>query len=91
MTNKKYLSGRRMEYAVKHYLESKGYMCIRSAGSKSSVDVVAINDNEVLLIQCKHTKLTAGERRRIEITLLPFHGQRHVQGLVLSKEWRKEI
>lgn len=27
----------------------------------------------------------------IERTLLPFHGQRHVQGLVLSKEWRKEI
>lgn len=80
-----------MEREVKKYLESKGYTCIRSAGSKSAVDIVAINDNEVLLVQCKHTKLTVGERRKIELTLLPLHGQKHVMGLVLSKEWRGEI
>lgn len=55
--NKNYNSGRRFEYRVKKYLENKGYYVMRSAGSKSPFDLIAIpkyNGSIILLIQCKH-------------------------------------
>ena len=58
--NKNYNSGRKFEYRVKKHLEKKGYYVMRSAGSKSPFDLIAIPNNKplltykVLLIQCKH-------------------------------------
>lgn len=58
--NKNYNSGRKFEYRVKKYLEKEGYYVMRSAGSKSPFDLIAIANNKefftykVLLIQCKH-------------------------------------
>lgn len=63
MPNKNYVSGRAFEYRVKRYLEKKGYYVLRTAGSKSAFDLVAIPmlDKvpflvvpDVLFIQCKH-------------------------------------
>ena len=53
MTNKHYLSGRAFEYRVKHDLESRGYYCVRAAGSHSKVDVVAVKGSICLFIQAK--------------------------------------
>lgn len=48
-----YDRGVRLERAVRHSLESDGYEVIRSAGSKTKVDLIAIKAGELLLIQCK--------------------------------------
>ena len=62
MPNKNYISGRNFEYKVRDYLTSKGYLVIRSAGSKGVADLVAIRKvhsrpnvyHRPILIQCKH-------------------------------------
>jgi hypothetical protein len=68
MPNRNYLSGRAFEYKVKKYLEAKGYLVFRSAGSHSVADLIAFpkstdirgwdNPKQIpLLIQCKHHSL----------------------------------
>jgi Holliday junction resolvase len=59
MPNKNYISGANFERRVKKYLESKGYLVFRSAGSHSIADLIAINNRDwnesfSYLIQCKH-------------------------------------
>ena len=51
MTN--YAAGRRLEYLARDELRRQGYVVIRSAGSKTPIDLVALNDREVLVIQVK--------------------------------------
>jgi Holliday junction resolvase len=46
-------SGIVFEYTVRDYLISLGYTVIRSAGSRSPVDLVAFNKSIAILIQCK--------------------------------------
>ena len=75
MSNKNYNRGRAFEYRVKKYFEDKGYLVVRSAGSKSPFDLVAIPTKEyeedngfsnVLLIQCKYgAKISKKERDKI--------------------------
>ena len=56
MTNKNYISGRKFEYRVRDYFESIGYFVLRSAGSHTPVDLLAVNKKcgMIYLIQCKH-------------------------------------
>jgi len=55
MTNKNYVSGRNFEYRVRDYLISKGYFVVRSAGSKTPIDLVGLKSEHLpLLVQCKH-------------------------------------
>jgi hypothetical protein len=51
MTN--YTAGRRLEWLAREDLRQQGYMVIRSAGSKTPIDLIAMNDREVLVIQVK--------------------------------------
>lgn len=51
--NSAYERGVRFERATRDDLEGNGYEVIRSAGSKSKVDLVAIKQGQLLLIQCK--------------------------------------
>ena len=53
MPNQRYQVGRAFEYRVKHDLESRGYYCVRAAGSHSKVDVVAVKHSIALFVQCK--------------------------------------
>ena len=53
MVNKNYVSGRRFEYAIKKELHDQGWIAIRSAGSHSPFDIVAIKGNKILLLQLK--------------------------------------
>jgi Holliday junction resolvase len=48
-----YDRGRRFEHAVRADLTTNGYDVVRSAGSKTKVDLVAFKTGQVLLIQCK--------------------------------------
>lgn len=51
--NPEYNRGARFERRVRDYLAKKGWVVIRSAGSRSPVDLVAARGGEVLVIQCK--------------------------------------
>ena len=51
--NRKYLSGRCFEYRIKKYLESKGWLAFRTAGSHGVADIIALKEGVTLLVQCK--------------------------------------
>jgi len=53
---KTYIKGRRLEYKVRDYFRNAGYLVIRSAKSGSPFDLVAISQEEILLIQVKSKK-----------------------------------
>ena len=62
----KYDNGRRFEYAVRNALQDAGYWVMRSAGSKSKVDLLALKQDECLLVQCKkHGVLPPSERAEL--------------------------
>lgn len=48
-----YSRGVALERAVRAHLRDNGYDVVRSAGSKSPIDLVAIKPGQVVLIQCK--------------------------------------
>ena len=56
MANKNYVSGRRFEYTIKKALEKLGWIAIRSAGSHSPFDIIAIKGDRILLLQLKKYK-----------------------------------
>jgi len=50
----RYESGRRFEWAVKRVLEREGWFVVRSAGSHSPADLVALrNGHPPLVVQCR--------------------------------------
>lgn len=49
----RYATGRRFEYKVRKDLEQRGYYVERSAASKGAVDLFALGQQEILLVQCK--------------------------------------
>jgi Holliday junction resolvase len=53
VANRNYNRGAAFERAVKKQLESDGFYVVRAAGSHGLVDLLAINVDEVRLIQCK--------------------------------------
>ena len=56
------------EYEVRDWLEERGWFVIRSAGSKRSADLVAVRNNQTLLVQCKKgTKPPKSERENLYI------------------------
>jgi Holliday junction resolvase len=59
MPNKNYIKGRRKEYALKKLYEAKGWIVIRSAGSHSFADLIAIEPYEKVIrfIQVKPNKV----------------------------------
>jgi len=70
LVNKNYNRGRQFEYRVKKNLEDKGYLVVRSAGSKSPLDLVGISLGrmypEVVLVQCKYgAKISKKERDKL--------------------------
>ena len=75
MTNNNYKRGRAFEYRVMTMCEKAGYTVMRSAGSHSKADIIAIksiyDDNnyaatDVLFIQCKYgAKIPKKEREAL--------------------------
>ncbi|MFI2426553.1 restriction endonuclease [Streptomyces sp. NPDC018955] len=50
-----YARGRDLEHRVRAHLREEGYEVLRTAGSKSKVDLVAIKPGQILLVQCKRS------------------------------------
>lgn len=48
-----YSRGTAFEHTLKKKYEAKGYSVHRMAGSHSPIDLIAFNENETVLIQCK--------------------------------------
>lgn len=62
-----YSRGANFERRVQKYFESSGWLVIRSAGSHSLIDLVALKGGEVQLIQCKTDGvLSVAERQQLE-------------------------
>lgn len=50
-----YDNGRAFEYRVRDDLTKDGYDCIRAAGSKGKIDIIALKTGQVLFVQVKRT------------------------------------
>jgi len=65
--NKNYNNGARRERRIMKKLEKEGWFCIRSAGSHSPIDIIAIKSGQFRFIQSKKTGyLTPQERKEKE-------------------------
>ncbi len=51
--NKQYKRGYRAELRCRHQLEEYGYLVVRSAGSKTSFDLIGIRAKDVIGVQVK--------------------------------------
>lgn len=62
-----YKKGYRFELEVKKQWEQRGYCVVRSSGSHTPVDLVAMKDKLVVQIQCKNIdrKITSTEKADI--------------------------
>lgn len=64
MPNKNYIKGRAFEHKRRKAWERDGYVCARTAGSKSPFDLIAIKPGgPVVLIQCKTTESSSVARK----------------------------
>jgi Holliday junction resolvase len=50
-----YARGRDLEHRVRTHLREQGYEVLRTAGSKSKIDLVAIKTGQILFVQCKRS------------------------------------
>ena len=66
----KYNDGRRFEWKVRDDLTAQGYDVIRSAGSKSKVDLLAFKPGQVLLVQVKRKPGALAPAERMELLRL---------------------
>ena len=86
--NKLYRKGYYYERKVKKLLENQGYLVWRSPGSKSPIDIIAIDDKGfVRLIQVKgHTKISKEELKTLKSLAEKFKDISHVEiGLWIFK------
>jgi Holliday junction resolvase len=65
-----YAKGARLEHAARRSLEADGYRVIRSAGSKTKVDLIALKPGELLFVQAKAGTGTASPAERAELVAL---------------------
>lgn len=92
--------GRDLELAVMAYLNAQGWTCMRSAGSRGVVDVVAIPgawSRPWLLVQCKLTDPVISPTERLALTTLavptyalPLVACRADPGKGIRVEYRKD-
>lgn len=88
MTNKNYESGRRFEYRVKQYLEKYGFLVMRTAGSHSPFDLMAVNTSWVLLIQCKYGAMVSKQTRE---TMRDYQDKYPVECIIAHAKKREPI
>jgi len=80
-----YAKGRRFEWSVKDLLEARGWIVVRAARSKP-VDLVAMKDGRILLIECKYDSSISKDRKRLLLELAGRAGARPI----LAKKRRYE-
>lgn len=68
----RYSSGREFEWKVRDDLADNGYDVIRSAGSKTKVDLAAFKPGQAVFVQCKRDgKISPAER--VELLRVASH------------------
>ncbi|GIV53215.1 MAG: hypothetical protein KatS3mg038_3736 [Candidatus Kapaibacterium sp.] len=85
-----YTRGRALEYDAKRYFEERGYLVVRSAGSKSPVDLVCLHPSlPPLLVQCKYgvARLSKQDRER----LLALAHAYNARACIVTRKPREEI
>lgn len=66
-----YSRGRAFEYRVRDFLKRNGWFVIRSAGSKTPVDLAAFKSNRTVFLQCKASKTpTLAKKERKALIML---------------------
>ena len=65
MSNRNYTRGRRVEYLARDRLRQRGFCVIRSAGSRTPVDLVAGKHRQVLFVQTKRTRRPLTDARSV--------------------------
>ena len=86
--NKNYTNGRNREYQIKHYLESKGFTCYRTAGSHSQVDIIALSKSQIYFIQSKKGKLS--DQKKIVIkAMMPQSGYIYASSIAVDDDWKE--
>jgi Holliday junction resolvase len=91
-----YSRGANFERRVAKYFEKRGWFVIRSAGSHSPIDLVALKAGEVKLIQCKiDGVLSSAERQQLhelardtQCQIWLFRGAKHS---MLGEEIKEEV
>jgi Holliday junction resolvase len=53
MTNNRYIKGRAAEYQIIHRLMDEGWLVFRTAGSHGMFDIIALDSENIRLIQVK--------------------------------------
>ncbi len=86
MPNKRYRKGYKFEIRVKKFLEGIGYKVYRSAGSKP-VDLIAISNRDVLVIECKSSRVTKSSIERLAKEVEGLN----VRGLIAFRDGVKKI
>lgn len=88
MPNKQYRAGYAAELRAKRILERQGWFVLRSAGSHSPVDLVALHpSHHVLLVQVKRGSARLSREERTNLKLLKSHSQRAYYGVTIQC-WR---
>ena len=81
-----YNDGRRFEYKVRDALREDGYEVLRSAGSKTKIDLVAMKPGQIIFVQCKLNGLCSpAERSKLRdlaqmVGALPIVAYSHKEG-----------
>jgi Holliday junction resolvase len=61
-----YQRGQNFEHQIRKHLAGHGYEVLRSAGSKTKIDLVGFKRGEILLVQCKRDgRCPPGERAEL--------------------------
>jgi Holliday junction resolvase len=82
----RYHKGRRFEYQVKRWLEDKGYLVLRTAGSHGFVDLIAVGKlGEVIFYQLSYKF----EKAKYD-TLQDIAYERKIHIIYLVKDERKK-
>lgn len=90
-----YRRGADFERRVCKYFDKQGYFTVRSAGSHSIIDLVAIKAGEVKLIQCKIDGiLSPAEKEQLQElsresqcqVLLIYREDRHMRALPIRED-----
>ncbi len=84
-----YSRGRKLEYAVRDELISRGYiLVVRSAGSKGPFDLVAISPSDIVLIQVKASsarrKAAVEQLKKIQV---PENVRKEIWVKVPRQDW----
>jgi Holliday junction resolvase len=91
-----YSRGANFERRVQRYLEKQDWFVIRSAGSHSIIDLVALSGGEVKLIQCKiDGVLSSAEREQLHELARDTKCQVYLfmrgEGSIIGEEIKEEV